>query len=160
VNPYILGLSKLLREIIILKKYVAAFPVMHEWALAEGVISTAQKYAKDNGLTKVTEVIVMIGELQQVEHEIIEFALDQLRTPFMKDTKFVIKSKAAKFKCRKCSHEWNFKTGKLSEDVSEAIHFVPEMAHVYIKCPNCGSPDFDVPEGRGVWLQSIKGIKE
>jgi hydrogenase nickel incorporation protein HypA/HybF len=133
---------------------------MHEWALAEGIISTADKYAKENGITTITEVHIMIGELQQVEHEIVEFALEQLRTPLMKETKFIIKSTPAKFKCRKCGHEWSFKTGKLSEDVSEAIHFVPEMAHVYIKCPNCGSPDFEVSEGRGVWLQSIKGIKE
>ncbi len=132
---------------------------MHEWALAEGIISTAQKYAKDNELTKITEVTIMVGELQQVEHDIIEFALDQLRTSSMKETKFIIKSKLAKFKCRKCNHEWSFKTGKLSDDIAEAIHFVPEMAHVYIKCPNCSSPDFEISEGRGVWLQSIKGTK-
>jgi hydrogenase nickel incorporation protein HypA/HybF len=47
----------------------------------------------------------------------------------------------------------------MDKEVSEAIHFVPEMAHVYIKCPSCGSPDFEVVEGRGVWLQSIKGVK-
>jgi hydrogenase nickel incorporation protein HypA/HybF len=47
----------------------------------------------------------------------------------------------------------------VSEDTAEAIHFVPEVAHTYIKCPSCGSPDFEIVEGRGVWLENIKGVK-
>ena len=132
---------------------------MHEWALAEGIVSTARRVAEEQGLTEVTEVKVMIGELQQVEHEIIEFALDQLRGPGMEKTKFVIEAAPVKFKCRKCSTEWGFKAENLDEEVSEAIHFVPEMAHVYLKCPNCGSPDFEVVEGRGVWIAYIRGVK-
>ena len=63
---------------------------MHEWALAEGVIKTADKFAEEQGMEEVTEVRIAIGELQQIEHEIIEFALDQMRTPRMKNAKFVI----------------------------------------------------------------------
>ncbi len=133
---------------------------MHEWALAEGVISTARKFAEENGLTKVTEVVVVIGELQQVEHDVLEFAFEQLKTKLFEEAKFVLKAEPAKFKCRNCGHEWTFKAQGLSEDISEAIHFVPEMAHVYIKCTECGSPDFEVSKGRGVWLATIKGEKD
>ena len=133
---------------------------MHEWALAEGVISTAEKFALENNLTKVTEVVVMIGELQQVEHEVLDFAFEQLKTPLFKEAKFVLNSQPAKFKCRNCGNEWTFEAQGMTEDVSEAIHFVPEMAHVYIKCTKCGSPDFEVSEGRGVWLATIKGEKD
>jgi hydrogenase nickel incorporation protein HypA/HybF len=133
---------------------------MHEWALAEGVVKTADKFAEDQGIDDVTEVKMMIGELQQVEHDIINFALDQLRTRRLKDAKFVIESVPARFKCRKCSNEWQLETKKLDKETGEAIHFVPEMAHVYLKCPSCGSPDFEVTEGRGVWLASIKGRKK
>ena len=132
---------------------------MHEWALAEGIIKTADKFAEDHWMEEVTEVRIAIGELQQIEHEIIEFALEQMRTPRMKNAKFVIETVPAAFKCRKCGHEWKLDSGKLDEETGEAIHFVPEMAHVYLKCPNCGSPDFEVTEGRGVWLASMKGRK-
>jgi len=132
---------------------------MHEWALAEGIIKTADKFAEEQGIDEVIEVTIKVGELQQVEPEIIEFALDQLRTPRMKGAKFVIGVVPAGFKCRKCSHEWSFESSKVDKNTSEAIHFVPEMAHVYLKCPNCGSPDFEVTEGRGVWLATIKGRK-
>jgi hydrogenase nickel incorporation protein HypA/HybF len=133
---------------------------MHEWALAEGVISTATKIAKEEGLDEVKEVVVKIGELQQVEHDVLSFALEQLRTPIMKDAKFVLETIPAKLKCRVCDEEWDFSPEELSEEVSEAIHFVPEVAHVYMKCPSCGSPDFEVVEGRGVLLASIKGVKK
>jgi hydrogenase nickel incorporation protein HypA/HybF len=132
---------------------------MHEWALAEGVISTATRFAEQNGLTEVTEVVVMVGELQQVEHEVLQFAFQQLKTPLFKNAEFILKSQPARFRCRNCGHEWGFKTEGMTEEVSEAIHFVPEMAHVYIKCGECGSPDFEVTEGRGVWLATIKGVK-
>lgn len=133
---------------------------MHEWALAEGVISTATKFARENNLTKVTEVVVMIGELQQVEHDVLEFAFEQLKTPLFEEARFVLKSQEAKFKCRNCGNEWTFHSQGMTEEVSEAIHFVPEMAHVYIKCPKCGSPDFEVSQGRGVWLATITGEKD
>ena len=133
---------------------------MHEWALAEGVITTAQRFAEENGLTKVTEVVVMRGELQQIDHDVLEFTFQQLKTELFKDAKFVLKTQPAMFKCRACGNEWSFKAQGLSEDISEAIHFVPEMAHVYIKCTECESPDFEVSQGRGVWLATIKGVKE
>ena len=133
---------------------------MHEWALAEGVISTAARFAEENGLTAVTEVVVMVGELQQVEHEVLMFAFEQLKTPLFKNADFVLKTQPARFRCRNCGHEWGFTVEGMTEEVSEAIHFVPEMAHVYIKCSECGSPDFEVTEGRGVWLATIKGVRK
>lgn len=132
---------------------------MHEWALAEGVVSAATRVAEEEKLEEISEVTIRIGELQQVEHEVLEFALDKLRTPIMKDAKFILESIPAKLRCQVCGEEWLFSPDSLSEEISEAIHFVPEMAHVYLRCPRCGSPDFKVVEGRGVWLAYVKGVK-
>jgi hydrogenase nickel incorporation protein HypA/HybF len=132
---------------------------MHEWALAEGVISTSEKVANEQGLKEITEVVVGIGELQQIDNEIFRYALEQLRTPIMKNAKFILQDIEGKLACRICGEEWVFSNEGMEEDVSEAIHFVPEVAHVYIKCPNCNSTDFEVKEGRGVFLSSIRGLK-
>jgi Zn finger protein HypA/HybF involved in hydrogenase expression len=43
----------------------------------------------------------------------------------------------------------------LDEAQSEAIHFIPELAHTYLRCPACASPDFEVVRGRGVWLAQV-----
>jgi len=133
---------------------------MHEWALAEGVITTATRFAEENNITTVTEVVVVVGELQQVEHDVLEFAFENLKTPLFENARFTLESQPARFKCRNCGNEWSFTSQGMTEDVSEAIHFVPEMAHVYIKCSQCGSPDFEVAEGRGVWLATIKGVRD
>jgi len=132
---------------------------MHEWALAEAVISAASQIAKKEGLKEVTEVKIKVGELQQIEVDILEFALSQLKTTQFKNTKFNIETTRAKLTCRVCGHKWFFSKEKLDEKTAEAIHFVPEIAHTYIKCPKCGSPDFEILQGRGVWLESIKGAK-
>jgi len=133
---------------------------MHEWALAEGVITTATRFAEENNITTVTEVVVVVGELQQVEHDVLEFAFENLKTPLFENARFTLESQPARFKCRNCGNEWSFTSQGMTEDVSEAIQFVPEMAHVYIKCSQCGSPDFEVTEGRGVWLATIKGVRD
>jgi len=132
---------------------------MHEWALAEGIISKADRIAAENNL-EITEIIIQIGELQQIDDEILKFALEQLRTDNMNKAKFTLEPIKAKLKCRVCGEEWRLDLSSLDEESSEAVHFVPEMAHVYIKCPRCGSPDFEVLEGRGVWLASVRGVKK
>lgn len=132
---------------------------MHEWALAEAVIFAASETAEREGLKTVTEVKIKIGELQQIEQEIFEFALSQLKKTKLKKAKFKLERVKAELKCRVCGNEWVFGRKELGESPAEAIHFVPEVAHVYVKCPRCGSSDFEILEGRGVWLESIKGVK-
>ncbi|MDH5753749.1 MAG: hydrogenase nickel incorporation protein HypA [Candidatus Bathyarchaeota archaeon] len=132
---------------------------MHEWALAEAVISTVSQIAEKEGLKEVAEVEIKVGELQQIELDVLEFALSQLKTLKFKNAKFNIQTVKAELKCRVCGYKWLFKKEKMNEEIAEAIHFVPEIAHTYIKCPKCGSPDFEILQGRGIWLESIKGVK-
>ena len=132
---------------------------MHEWALAEAVIAAASEAAKKEGLREVTEVRIRVGELQQIEQEVFKFALSQLKKAELESARFRIEKVRAKLECRACGHTWIFSKERLDEGTIEAIHFVPEVAHAYVKCPRCGSPDFEVLEGRGVWLLSIKGVK-
>lgn len=132
---------------------------MHEWALAEAVIAAASQIAEKEGLKEVTEVRVRVGELQQIELDIFNFALSQLKPPKFKHARFDVETEKAELKCRACEHKWPLSENRLDRDSLEAIHFVPEVAHSYIKCPKCGSPDFEITEGRGIWLESIKGVK-
>jgi hydrogenase nickel incorporation protein HypA/HybF len=132
---------------------------MHEWALAEAVVAAASEVAEKEHFKKVAEVRIKVGELQQVDSEIFRFALDQLKTVKFKKAKFTVEPAKAVLQCRFCNNKWFFSKEKLDPNMAEAIHFVPEIAHTYVKCPRCGSPDFEVVEGRGVWLESIRGAK-
>lgn len=132
---------------------------MHEWALAEAVIKAASEIAEKEHLKEVTEVNIKIGELQQVEREILRFALQQLKPANFKNTRFHITKAKTTLKCRNCGNTWTFKDQQLDANTKEAIHFIPEVVHTYVKCPRCGSPDFEITTGRGIWLQNIKGTR-
>ena len=132
---------------------------MHEWALAEAILASALQIAEKEKLKEVTEVTVRIGELQQVEPSILRFALRELKSEIFRNAKFHILRAKTTLKCRVCGTSWQFDLKKLDKATAEAIHFVPEVAHTYIKCPKCGSPDFEIAKGRGVWLENIKGAK-
>jgi hydrogenase nickel incorporation protein HypA/HybF len=133
---------------------------MHEWALAEAIIAAASEVAEKESLKQIKEVKIKVGELQQIELEILEFALSQIKSAKFKNANFNITIEKAQLRCRVCGHKWFFSKEELDENTLEAIHFVPEVAHVYIKCPKCGSPDFEILQGRGVWLESIRGVKK
>ena len=132
---------------------------MHEWALAEAILTSAKEVAEKEKLKEVTEVTVKVGELQQVERSILRFAISQMQPPLFKNAKFRILKAETTLRCRVCGTAWRFNSKKVDGETAEAIHFVPEVAHSYIKCPKCGSPDFEIASGRGVWLESVKGAK-
>jgi len=137
---------------------------MHEWALAESILVAAVEAAEKEKLKIISEIRISIGELQQIEQDIFEFALEEIiktQGDKLKNVKTVIETEKSTLKCKNCEHTWNFSDmkRKLSEDESEAIHFIPEVAFVHARCPKCGSPDFEIMTGRGVSITSIKGEK-
>ena len=135
---------------------------MHEWALADSVITAAVDYSKKEKLTKVSQVNIMFGELQNVNKEVFMFAIEELlksEKKVISSAKFKILDEVAKCKCKVCSTDFTIKQVKKSDDEAEYIHFIPEMAHTYLKCPKCKSPDFDIIAGRGISIKNIKGVR-
>lgn len=138
---------------------------MHEWALAESVIKSSIAAAEKEKLVKITEINVLLGELQQIADDIFRFALDELVVLYKDSFQNVtinIETEKTFLRCKQCEHSWEFgdMKEKLNPDEAEAIHFIPEVAFVHTRCPQCGSPDFEILKGRGVSVSSIKGVKE
>jgi hydrogenase nickel incorporation protein HypA/HybF len=135
---------------------------MHEWALAESILTTAIEAADKEKLIMINEIKISIGELQQIDQDIFKFALCEIiksHNGKLKNVKTIIETEQSMLKCKNCEYEWKFEdTAKtLSEDESEAIHFIPEVTFVHTRCPKCKSPDFEITSGRGVSITSIKG---
>ena len=132
---------------------------MHEWALAEGVIETVIQSVNAAEKNKVREVVVAVGQLQQIRRETFEFSLREMmpENPVLADTRFVVEIEPAQFCCRRCQHPFGFEAiaEAFGEDEGEAVHLIPELAHAFARCPSCGSADFDVQSGRGVRVTSI-----
>ena len=136
---------------------------MHEWALAESILTAVLEAAEKQKLKKITEIKIAIGELQQIEQDIFKFALEEIikNEEKLKDVKIKIETEESTLKCKNCENTWTFSDmkKKLNKDESEAIHFVPEVAFVHTRCPKCKSPDFEITTGRGVSITQIKGKK-
>jgi len=131
---------------------------MHEWALAEAVVSTVERLYTENGCKPVLAVNVLIGELQHVEMEVFSVGLENALKdrPFGPDV-FHFEVEKASFRCNACGREWLMEQQQqIGEEEQEAIHFLPEAAHVYMRCPSCGSPDFVLDRGRGVSIKSVE----
>jgi len=131
---------------------------MHELALAEGVVATALKSA--DGRT-VRRIVVKVGQLQQIDANAFRDCVEQVvpaDEPALAGMCVDLETEPARLKCRVCDHEFAFDDlpQPPGEDELEAIHFVPELAHSYVSCPACNSPDFEVVAGRGIWIDHIE----
>jgi hydrogenase nickel incorporation protein HypA/HybF len=135
---------------------------MHEFALAEAVVSAALREAEKAGIARIETVEVYVGELQRIRPETFEFSLREVlptHEPRLASAKIRLTIEAARFACRVCEREFGLQDTKGPEDSNqaEAIHFIPELAHSYLRCPGCRSPDFEIRAGRGVVLRRIEG---
>jgi len=137
---------------------------MHEWALAESILTAAVEAAEKEKFKKISEIVVEIGELQQIAMDAFEFALNEIiaeQAGILEGVKIRFKTEESNLVCNNCGHEWSFSDmkKKLNEDQGESIHFIPEVAFVHSRCPKCNSPDFEISKGRGVSILSMKGEK-
>ncbi|MBU1865292.1 MAG: hydrogenase nickel incorporation protein HypA [Actinobacteria bacterium] len=135
---------------------------MHEFALADAVVKSALRAARDAGMDRIETVTVRVGELQQIKADLFEFSLTEVlpaADPTLEGVRFVVKQEPVRFGCRVCERRFGRpdleKVG--NPDEMEAIHFIPELSHAFVRCPGCGSPDFDILAGRGVTLERVEG---
>lgn len=135
---------------------------MHEWAVAEAIVLAVIKEAKKNGLKSLNQIVLKIGELQRMDKDVLCIAMESLFKEYgyeLSLSNFFIQDEPASFKCNFCGSEWPYSQvfDLISEDEREYIHFLPEIAHGFIKCPSCGSFDYELEKGRGVIIESIVG---
>jgi len=135
---------------------------VHEWALAEGVIDTALELSEKEGFIRITRIAVRIGELQRIDPGVFRQALKTVmpaNDPRLGSTEIELTVEPASFTCRKCGQGFTLAEvgGDLDPDQLEAIHFIPELAHGFLGCPRCDSPDFVLDRGRDLWLETLEG---
>ncbi len=136
---------------------------MHEWALAESIVETAVREAKKSNLSEIKNVKINVGELAQIDIDSVKFAISNILPEYkdykMTDSIFIYEKKDAILKCRICGNKWNYceSMKKLTGDNIESIHFLPEIAHGFVRCKSCGSPDFEIEAGRGLTIEYIEG---
>lgn len=135
---------------------------MHEYALADAVVTAALDAAAKERMRRIHRIDVRVGELQRISRDLFEFALKEVLPAAesrLETTEIVVTIEPARFRCRPCGREFALADTPPPADKreAEAIHFIPELAHAYLRCPGCRSADFEVIEGRGVSIGAIEG---
>ena len=141
---------------------------MHEWSIASGIVRAVLKFMEEKGIGGVEEVVVRVGELAQLDVEILSeaFKLISEETP-LKGAKLKVEVEPARFRCQRCGAEWGM--GEVLEQLRAAplipdeeggldppIHYMPELVYAFAKCPRCGSRDFSTISGMGVKVVRLK----
>ncbi|MBK8014317.1 MAG: hydrogenase nickel incorporation protein HypA [Deltaproteobacteria bacterium] len=134
---------------------------MHELALAEAVLSAAREVAEREGLERVTKVAVRLGALQRISVPTFEFCVNEVRPGAgskLAEADVQVEIEPVELACRPCGRHFGIEQANALEgDRAEAVHFIPELVHAFIACPDCASVDFEVVKGRGVLIASIEG---
>ncbi|MEM4086601.1 MAG: hydrogenase/urease maturation nickel metallochaperone HypA [Saccharolobus sp.] len=141
---------------------------MHEGALAYSTATALIEYAKDNNIREVKIVEIGIGELTMIDEETYTTWLTEyLKGSPYENAKITLIKEPVKFKCNICNNEWtlNEVKDKIMEsyckevDCDTPIHYLPEIAPAYVTCPKCGSRDFEIIEGEGIRIRSIRYVE-
>lgn len=131
---------------------------IHEWALAESVVRAALDFKRDKGFSEVTRIEVRVGKLQYLDAAAFRLAVEEFAAQNgIGNAKLILTDENVVLRCRACGKKWVPGNPKGGPKERECIHFVPEVSHSYLRCPKCGSPDFEIRSGRGVYVKSIRG---
>ncbi len=111
---------------------------MHELAVTESLLKTANEYALKNDAKKVTRLNLVIGDLSGIIDDSVQFYWDMISEgTICSHAELKIEKKPARFRCQACQHEFN-------------------MDDNLTPCPLCQSMNIRVIEGDEFLLKSIE----
>ena len=141
---------------------------MHEWSLAGAVAKSLLEFMSSEGLGSIREVEITWGEMLELDEDVFRQAFRELTrgTP-LEGVKLLIREERALFRCNSCGAEWDFEVademlssefGVLEEPLGtkeSPLHFLPDLARSLLRCPRCGSRDFDLVSGKGLRVSRV-----
>ena len=112
---------------------------MHELGIVMNVVEQIEKVAKENGVNKVVQLNMEVGEVSSVVPELFEdcFEWAKKRTEYMKETKLNLVVLQAISYCRSCKK--TYETTKFAK-----------------QCPECKSYDTYLVTGNEINIKDIQ----
>jgi hydrogenase nickel insertion protein HypA len=111
---------------------------MHEYSIVQALLEQCENHASAHNATKITKVVVKIGQYSGVEPHLLEVAFNTFKeTTVCEGSDFVMNIQPLVIRCRQC--------GSLS--TLEQPHYL---------CPSCESGDVSVEEGEEMYLMSLE----
>ncbi len=110
---------------------------MHELGIVMNVISTVEKFAKQNNVTKIDTLVLQIGELSSMIPRYIEACFPAaVEGTIMQDTKLKIEVMPGNALCHGCQTVFNL------------------IEHKQV-CPKCGGVEWEILSGKEFNIKEI-----
>lgn len=120
---------------------------MHELSLAFSVVDYLQRLAGEQGMARICEIHLEIGDMAHVDPRQLRYSLTMVsRGTVAEGAKVRIRRRRVALKCQRCGKVGGFK-------------LMESLADFELKCPHCGSPDVEIDKGRELMLTRVKGSK-
>ncbi len=112
---------------------------MHEFSIIENIFRTLEEVSGKEGISKITKVSLVIGELRQIVPDVFEFAFQvTAKDSIAEEAVLEIEKIPIEVRCMECS--------KLSQ-VDDHVFF----------CRHCQSPIVKIIKGKELYIKSIEG---
>ncbi len=112
---------------------------MHELALTQSIVDLATRCGRQEGLQRVTRVVVEVGVAAGVEPQALDFCFDIVAADTMaRSAELVIERVGLRGACRTCATEF-------------------DAPHMAAACPACGAYGARWLRGRELRVKSIDG---
>lgn len=112
---------------------------MHEYSIAESLISIAINECRKNGFSRIDKVKISVGKASGVMPEALLFAFDVLKIDTIaENAKLFIEEKLLSGYCENCM-----------------ANFTTEDAFIY-SCPSCRCSSFKITAGRELDIDEIE----
>ncbi|HBU69355.1 MAG TPA: hypothetical protein DEE98_03120 [Elusimicrobia bacterium] len=114
---------------------------MHELGIAKDLWAIIVQKAKENNISKITKITIMIGETSGIEADFLKHSLVDHIMPgsIAGDATLELLDEKIAAKCKKCGRE------------------ITKDTIMTIKCPFCGSMQIDITAGKETYVKSIEG---
>ena len=115
---------------------------MHEGAIVKSLFDIAFQIKKDEELTKVTKIKIVVGKFHQIVDEVMIMHFDLMKKEYsgFKDAELEMIEKEVIVECSEC--------GEIS-NLTEPIFY----------CLKCSSPDTKIISGNELYIENIEGYK-
>ena len=123
---------------------------MHEVSLARRIVAMVLQAQKQQKAAEITEVKVMLGELEGVDPQFFEKLMRtcvEEHAEHLAKTKFLVEVEKPKVICTNCKKECIPEVSKEHDHHDEPKY----------QCQTCGSNELEVKQGKGAYIAYVKG---
>lgn len=112
---------------------------MHELSLMMGVVDLLRKSAAEENITKITKVMLVVGDMTMAVPDALRFAFESFKDEeLFQDAVLEIRKEPVRGECKDCHHNFDIKD----------FEFL---------CPSCSSSNVRVASGRELYIDYYEG---